>query len=632
MNAFLVLRTDTPDTHDRVLDEIVDRALDAISFRVDHAELRTDRSAGQITLSLSSKESWLGSPAFRTDANGWLTLAGPAGASRAARGGRPPHLEDLLTRTRAEGPVALLARLGGSFAFAYRNPIGELLVLGAMRAGGPPVYRYEDEHVSAVASDARLLARVTSDDRLERLNPGFALVSSESGRQFEPVRIEASEAEPGAPSHTEAFTVPAAGDPPEPVAPTDDPSIAPRTLPKRVVVSGDVPGLLVTPAEKGQEFRVGGTPARDIDVAYRFDPRAPRLSVDTILAGPESITISGTVENAGPTPWNVRDRKGRARLRVGIRVHEEGTGGKNPRPSLETRAGLDREHVAPGDLTRFRAELDLASVAPGRLRVVVDLVCELSYWCGAKGGSAWETVADWHGLPPKAIEAPPEVFRFAPPFDRCPGCGSAEGFLSASELEDGSGPPPPPREYVDARCRACRLRVSVAVASRLPAPERDVGLYEPGWLVDLRTGGNGDDYVVDGFAAPSGGGRWTLGTDKGRLALRIPQSDEAPSEWLRLRARARGLAGADGRTNRARLTVDGRTWVTWTLEDGEVVDLSTDLPARVDGSILVLGFSADDPASPVELGIGEDERVLGLSIEHVALDPIRTAAKTGEAP
>lgn len=143
----------------------------------------------------------------------------------------------------------------------------------------------------------------------------------------------------------------------------------------------------------------------------------------------------------------------------------------------------------------------------------------------------------------------------------------------------------------------------------------------PGQQIDF-TSPAGFPAAVTGFGAPGGLGSWSVGR---RTAVYFRANPAAADQPVSL---AISLAGyvVPGKHGSVAfdLTVDGQVVGSHEVTDVRVRDVVVDLPARATqapGGGVELGIRVHRPVSPASLGVGRDERLLGLLVSRIRVVP-----------
>ncbi len=124
------------------------------------------------------------------------------------------------------------------------------------------------------------------------------------------------------------------------------------------------------------------------------------------------------------------------------------------------------------------------------------------------------------------------------------------------------------------------------------------------------------DALGPGWSDMGTDGIWTDGA-AAELRFRPPS---AASGRLALTIRAVGLAATPGGTQTIRVWADGEHVETWMVPDLAEAEFHVDLPEPRSGDI-VLRFEIAAPTRPIDRGMNQDPRRLGLQLRSVRLDP-----------
>jgi hypothetical protein len=121
--------------------------------------------------------------------------------------------------------------------------------------------------------------------------------------------------------------------------------------------------------------------------------------------------------------------------------------------------------------------------------------------------------------------------------------------------------------------------------------------------------------MSQGFAKPEPWGTWTDGPE---AVLTLPVAPDARE--LFLLANVNAFVDPKNPHRTVRLLVDGRELETWTFSPGRIGGTRTvRIPAEAlaGRTTVPLTVRIDDPASPRQLGLSQDERVLGLGFARI---------------
>ena len=137
----------------------------------------------------------------------------------------------------------------------------------------------------------------------------------------------------------------------------------------------------------------------------------------------------------------------------------------------------------------------------------------------------------------------------------------------------------------------------------------------------LRLGieGNAEPHLLNGWCMPQLGGTWTEGEDA-YVALHLAEKPQGP---LQLRLQCVPFINALTPTLHVQAFVNEQPLEKWTLaKEGETELTATVPPEAVDGHRVVLvRLHTRDPKSTRELGLGTDQRRLGLLVRELGLNP-----------
>ena len=151
------------------------------------------------------------------------------------------------------------------------------------------------------------------------------------------------------------------------------------------------------------------------------------------------------------------------------------------------------------------------------------------------------------------------------------------------------------------------------VAARLPTLDRPLPLGGP----------ESDLMAWTGWGAPEGFGRWTVGTES-RLRFRRPAGGGGAVNAVAIDIAQVFSAGGPvvfevqvGSEAPGRFRFPRRPTCVRGAAPGGVVTMALP-PREADDGPVEISFRIRDPASPHELGLGEDRRQLGLVVTSIA--------------
>lgn len=104
---------------------------------------------------------------------------------------------------------------------------------------------------------------------------------------------------------------------------------------------------------------------------------------------------------------------------------------------------------------------------------------------------------------------------------------------------------------------------------------------------------------------------WGMWTDGGYAEIELPLP--APGESLEVTLRARAVVTAERPLQQVEVLVNGRPFTTWAFSTDSPQDLTLPVAAFPEGRAII-GFRVRDPVSPRALGLGADDRRLGLGL------------------
>lgn len=147
-----------------------------------------------------------------------------------------------------------------------------------------------------------------------------------------------------------------------------------------------------------------------------------------------------------------------------------------------------------------------------------------------------------------------------------------------------------------------------------PADRAPLGLGR----VEFSSGAAGLAMLGKGWWDAEIDGSWSVGR---RAELRVERPADL-KDPLRLRFETIGFSNSDGGTQRVEIWLDGQKLERWTLPDRQVKLMSVEVPAGPPGP-LTLEVRITSPARPVDRGLGEDTRLLGVKLR--ALEVMRAS-------
>jgi len=161
---------------------------------------------------------------------------------------------------------------------------------------------------------------------------------------------------------------------------------------------------------------------------------------------------------------------------------------------------------------------------------------------------------------------------------------------------------------------------SVVLGSVSAVPRPQLAVYNPGQLVDFRSGGNSVQYVLQGWNHPESWGTWT----DGEVAEVFFFLQEPFKADLLLTASLRAFVGPLHPVVRVEVECNGHTLGDWILDSAATIEksvlISRDISAK-DRTLNFL-FRIYHPASPYGLGQSTDRRLLGLGFSTLRIAPL----------
>jgi hypothetical protein len=161
----------------------------------------------------------------------------------------------------------------------------------------------------------------------------------------------------------------------------------------------------------------------------------------------------------------------------------------------------------------------------------------------------------------------------------------------------------------------CVLAAVAGCPDRSTPATEDATPYTLGTTLRFGRDGDGAKFLGAGWSAPEAGHTWSDKTTA-VIAMRV-QSAEGP---LKLEMRMNGLHKAPQLpAQRVELQANGTKVAEWQV--AEETEHSAEIPANLmrEGGALRLELKIPDATTPKELGMGADERVLGVSLHTLRL-------------
>jgi hypothetical protein len=109
---------------------------------------------------------------------------------------------------------------------------------------------------------------------------------------------------------------------------------------------------------------------------------------------------------------------------------------------------------------------------------------------------------------------------------------------------------------------------------------------------------------------------WGMWSNGGYAEIDLPLP--APGESLEVTLRARAVVTTDRPLQQVDVLLNGRPFTTWAFSTDSPQDLTLLVAAFPEGRA-VIGFLVRDPVSPRALGLGDDDRLLGLGLLGLAI-------------
>jgi hypothetical protein len=145
----------------------------------------------------------------------------------------------------------------------------------------------------------------------------------------------------------------------------------------------------------------------------------------------------------------------------------------------------------------------------------------------------------------------------------------------------------------------------------------DVAAYRLGDAISFTKSGTSEEYLRFGWAGAEDGGRWTTSQIAG-LALHITDPVAGPLELI---ARVSAFMPPALKSQTVTWRANDRVVGTWTFTNGEPTERRLQIPRSVleDSQDLRLAIHVESPMSPMELGIANDPRHLGIVFSDLKL-------------
>jgi hypothetical protein len=140
--------------------------------------------------------------------------------------------------------------------------------------------------------------------------------------------------------------------------------------------------------------------------------------------------------------------------------------------------------------------------------------------------------------------------------------------------------------------------------------------YTVGTKARFGTGGNGAAFLTSGWSSPEAGHTWS---DK--LSAVVTLGMEPSTEPLLLRMQLRGLSKAPELPSQpVEVLANGTKIADWEVADE--AEHTAEIPAELvrAGGALNIELKIPKATTPKQLGLGNDERVLGVSLQTLQID------------
>ncbi|MFN2507170.1 MAG: hypothetical protein ABR589_00160 [Chthoniobacterales bacterium] len=138
-------------------------------------------------------------------------------------------------------------------------------------------------------------------------------------------------------------------------------------------------------------------------------------------------------------------------------------------------------------------------------------------------------------------------------------------------------------------------------------------------LIEFTEGGNSDALKVSGWSIAEAGFTWTEGT-AAMLSLRVPPADSP----VTLKMKAAGSI-KEPEVPFQPVEIDINDEKIADLQVGNTAEFSVPVPEHLtkSGGVLTIALRTPKAASPKDLGLNEDARVLGIRVFNIALSTVQ---------
>ena len=172
---------------------------------------------------------------------------------------------------------------------------------------------------------------------------------------------------------------------------------------------------------------------------------------------------------------------------------------------------------------------------------------------------------------------------------------------------------------------ACSQRLSGR--TDLPSPAAAPDLVEK-QTFSVAAGGAGLPALGLGWSTPEPWGTWSDGPE----AHIVFRSDAPPNAPLSFSIRAHGLLPRSRDSQQVQVLVDGKPSAVWEIPAGADHEYSVPIPPRnSDHQITDVELRIQQPVTPKELGLGNDDRRLGIALASFELQSAPTSTATRHA-
>ena len=157
-----------------------------------------------------------------------------------------------------------------------------------------------------------------------------------------------------------------------------------------------------------------------------------------------------------------------------------------------------------------------------------------------------------------------------------------------------------------------------------PTVQERPATYVPGTPLGFRRGENGARYRVQGWSWEETHGTWSDG-DLATLVIYLDQAYQAPLELV---VSGQLFVAENHPGQEIKVVANGQPIGDWVSRHGdEPVELRAAIPAEIAAqAYLNLEFHILNPGSPASLGLGPDDRKLGILLRELSIESLRPTA------